>query len=59
MIWRQLDATNIISKFCLLVNACQRRDNGAMIEVFYEILNYEVFSEAEAYGVSMSCFLGI
>ena len=28
------------------------RENGAMIEVFYEALNFEVFKESEAYGVS-------
>lgn len=27
------------------------RDNGAMIEVFYEQLNFEMLTESEAYGV--------
>lgn len=29
------------------------RENGAMIEVFYEQLNYEMLTESEAYGVSL------
>ncbi|KAI1729851.1 amiloride-sensitive sodium channel domain-containing protein [Ditylenchus destructor] len=27
------------------------RENGAMVEIFYEALNYEVFVESEAYGL--------
>ncbi|CAJ0947759.1 unnamed protein product, partial [Mesorhabditis belari] len=29
----------------------QYQENGAMVEVFFEQLNYEVFTESEAYGV--------
>lgn len=32
---------------CLLLS----RANGAMIEVFYEQLNFEMITESEAYGV--------
>ncbi|KIH47385.1 hypothetical protein ANCDUO_22555, partial [Ancylostoma duodenale] len=28
------------------------RENGAMVEVFYEQLNFEMLTESEAYGVS-------
>lgn len=27
------------------------RENGAMVEVFYEQLNFEMLTESEAYGV--------
>uniref|UniRef100_A0A914S986 Uncharacterized protein n=1 Tax=Parascaris equorum TaxID=6256 RepID=A0A914S986_PAREQ len=35
----------------LIVKHAPSRENGAMIEVFYEQLNFEMLSESEAYGV--------
>lgn len=29
------------------------RENAAMVEVYYEQLNYELLKESEAYGVSL------
>lgn len=31
--------------------------NGAMVEVYYEQLNYELIRESEAYGVSLLVLL--
>lgn len=32
------------------------RENGAMVEVFYEMLNFEMLMESEAYDVSFNFF---
>ncbi|VDM78819.1 unnamed protein product [Strongylus vulgaris] len=55
-----LSATNITSKLLCLLRVYHDvltpfygcRENGAMVEVFYEQLNFEMLTESEAYGVS-------
>ena len=45
---------SFILKTCIIgkrKNWQYSRENGAMVEVFYEALNFEVFTESEAYGV--------
>jgi hypothetical protein len=54
----QTNAINITSQRVTNKRMCWPnliyRDNGAMVEVFYEQLNFELLRESEAYGV---CFI--